>query len=153
VVILGVAAIVKLSRNESEPKFVAVTPALQHAAKSCLVLVRDLPPRAQVPTRADVAAVVLERSPRHGYAVIASLRDVTDGVFSLNEGAVYPVLHQLEAERLISSRWDDSSGRRRRSYSLTKAGRVQLRNDAHDWEQFRIGVETVLKEVPWLPMP
>jgi PadR family transcriptional regulator len=111
------------------------------------------PDRVRGHLRTLLLATVAAGEPQHGYAVIASLRDVTGGVFSLNEGAVYPVLHQLEAERLITSRWDDSNGRRRRSYSLTKAGRAQLRNDAQDWCQFRDGVETVLKEVAWLPTP
>lgn len=100
--------------------------------------------------RTLLLAAVAAEEPQHGYAVIASLRDVSDGVFSLNEGAVYPVLHQLEADGLISSRWDNANGRRRRSYSLTDAGREQLRNDANDWLEFRDGIDTILKEVPWL---
>ncbi len=100
--------------------------------------------------RTLLLAAVAAGEPQHGYAVIASLREVSNGVFSLNEGAVYPVLHQLEADGLISSRWDDANGRRRRSYSLTDQGRERLRNDADDWLEFRNGVETILKEVPWL---
>lgn len=100
--------------------------------------------------RTLLLAAIAADEPRHGYAIISALRELTDGVFSLNEGAVYPMLHQLEAAGLVSSEWDDSSGRRRRSYGLTRQGRQQLRDEANDWRVFRDGVETVLKEVPWL---
>lgn len=103
--------------------------------------------------RTLILAGIATREPQHGYAIIASLRDVTDGVFSLNEGAVYPLLHQLEADGLVSSDWDTSTGRRRRSYALTRAGRAQLRRDAEEWLQFRESVDIVLKEVPWLTIP
>jgi DNA-binding PadR family transcriptional regulator len=100
--------------------------------------------------RTLLLAAVAAKEPQHGYAVIASLRAASDGVFSLNEGAVYPVLHRLEGDGLISSQWDDSSGRRRRSYSLTERGRQQLRNDADDWRVFRDSIDTILEEVMWL---
>jgi PadR family transcriptional regulator PadR len=100
-----------------------------------------------------ILAGIAASQPKHGYAIISSLRHATDGVFSLNEGAVYPMLHQLEADGLVASEWETSTGRRRRSYALTDAGREQLRRDAEDWRQFRDGVEIVLKEVPWLTIP
>lgn len=95
-------------------------------------------------------AAVATSEPTHGYAAIASLEDASNGYFAFNEGAVYPALHQLEADDLIRSAWDASSGRRRRVYSLTTRGRTQLFEDAEDWRQFRAGVEAIMKEVSWL---
>jgi PadR family transcriptional regulator len=88
--------------------------------------------------------------PLHGYALITTLSELTDGLFSLNEGAVYPVLHQLESDGLVSSTWDTSAARRRRLYRLTESGRQALRDEAEDWRQFREAIDVVLKEVPWL---
>lgn len=95
-------------------------------------------------------AAIATAEPTHGYGVIAAIERATGGVLSFNEGAVYPSLHQLEADRLVSSSWDDAGGRRRRVYVLTKRGHEQLRADAADWLQFRDSVDAVLKGVPWL---
>jgi PadR family transcriptional regulator PadR len=100
--------------------------------------------------RTLLLAAIAVHGPTHGYAVMAALGEATNGYLAFNEGAVYPALHQLEADSLIDSAWDDSSRRRRRVYSLTDTGRQQLLADAEDWRQFRDGVEIVLKEVRWL---
>ena len=100
--------------------------------------------------RTLVLAVIATRQPIHGYGLIAELNATSDGHLSLNEGAVYPALHQLEADRLISSAVDDSAGRRRRCYSLTEAGKTALAEEAADWADFRDAVDATLKEIPWL---
>ncbi len=65
---------------------------------------------------------VLEKGPAHGYAVIESLRSHSGGTFDLPEGTVYPALHRLEKDGLLSSHWSQDSGRRRRVYQLTPKG-------------------------------
>jgi DNA-binding PadR family transcriptional regulator len=49
---------------------------------------------------------VLEGGPRHGYAVIESLRTGSDGTFDLPTGTVYPALHRLERAGLVTSDGD-----------------------------------------------
>jgi DNA-binding PadR family transcriptional regulator len=100
--------------------------------------------------RTLVLAIIAAREPIHGYGLIAQLKAASDGHLSLNEGAVYPTLHQLEADRLISSAVDDSSGRKRRCYSLTDAGKTALVDEATDWAEFRDAVDSTLKEIAWL---
>ena len=56
--------------------------------------------------------------PLHGYAVIEALRTRSEGAFDLAEGTVYPVLHRLEADGLLTSSWSTAAGRRRRVYRL-----------------------------------
>jgi PadR family transcriptional regulator len=90
-----------------------------------------------------ILAVVGER-PAHGYAVIEALKLRSGGVFDLPEGTVYPALHRLEAEGLLASGWDDSSGRRRRVYRLTRRGRAALSERRGEWARFAAAVEGVL---------
>jgi DNA-binding PadR family transcriptional regulator len=47
-------------------------------------------------------AVLLPR-PAHGYAIIEGLRRASGGTFDLPEGTVYPALHKLELDGLLSS--------------------------------------------------
>jgi PadR family transcriptional regulator PadR len=85
---------------------------------------------------------VLEHSDAlHGYALIVALREGSDGVFELAEGTVYPALHRLERDGLISSDWSTGSGRRRRTYSLTSDGRAALAARREEWARFAHGVE------------
>ncbi|HZQ82213.1 MAG TPA: helix-turn-helix transcriptional regulator [Gaiellaceae bacterium] len=86
----------------------------------------------------------LRDGPLHGYAIIEELKRRSDGVFDLAEGTVYPVLHRLEADGLLSSAWSNTSGRRRRVYRLTRRGRSSLARRHEDWRTFAHAVEAVL---------
>jgi PadR family transcriptional regulator PadR len=86
----------------------------------------------------------LQDGPLHGYAVIEELRGRSDGAFDLAEGTVYPVLHRLEAEGLLTSAWSSPMGRRRRVYRLTRRGRTALSRRREEWRRFAGAVEAVL---------
>ena len=90
----------------------------------------------------------LKSWPLHGYAVIQALRERSQEVFDLPEGTVYPVLHRLERAGLLSSKWDDETGRRRRVYQLTKAGRTAMRQQTEDWLSFARTVSAVVGVAP-----
>ena len=90
----------------------------------------------------------LKSGPLHGYAVIQALRERSQEVFDLPEGTVYPVLHRLERAGLLSSKWDDETGRRRRVYQLTKAGRTAMRQQTEDWLSFARTVSAVVGVAP-----
>ena len=91
---------------------------------------------------------VLRGGPRHGYAVIADLRDRTDGAFDLSEGTVYPALHRLQDDGLLASDWEDVAGRRRRVYRLTADGRLALSGQRQRWRNFAAAVDAVLQSRP-----
>jgi len=56
------------------------------------------------------------------YAVVEMLRRRSAGTFDLPEGTLYPALHSAGGLRLVTSRWTEESGRRRRVYQLTAKG-------------------------------
>jgi PadR family transcriptional regulator, regulatory protein PadR len=87
---------------------------------------------------------IVGAAPAHGYAVIEQLRRRSGGVFDLPEGTVYPALHRLETEGLLTSSWATASGRRRRVYKLTRRGRSALGERRGDWRLFAQAVEGVL---------
>jgi DNA-binding PadR family transcriptional regulator len=82
--------------------------------------------------------------PLHGYAVIEALRARSEGAFDLAEGTVYPVLHRLEADGLLTSNWSTVAGRRRRIYRLSRRGRAALGRRRAEWQSFARAVESVL---------
>ncbi len=94
---------------------------------------------------------VLSHGPLHGYAVIDELRTRSGEAFDLPEGTVYPALHRLEKAGLRASSWSDESGRRRRTYDLTKEGRAALISGRSSWQDFSSAVTQVLKGASWNP--
>jgi transcriptional regulator len=92
-----------------------------------------------------VLATVAE-DPAHGYVILQRLRQRSNGAFELAEGTLYPALHRLERDGLLSSAWSIEGGRRRRVYRLTRSGRAALRVRRHEWSQFARAVEAVLGE-------
>jgi PadR family transcriptional regulator, regulatory protein PadR len=68
----------------------------------------------------------IQQGPRHGYQIALDVEQQTDGMFVLQHGTLYPILHRLESEKLITGKWDVAAGRRRRLYRLTTAGRKRL---------------------------
>lgn len=58
---------------------------------------------------------VLSRERLHGYAIIDRLHQLSDGVFDLPEGTVYPALQRLEKAGMLAGEWAAVSGRKRRS--------------------------------------
>jgi PadR family transcriptional regulator PadR len=88
---------------------------------------------------------VLEAEPRHGYAIMEELRAGSGGRFDLPTGTVYPALHRLERAGLVEASWSEGSGRRRRLYQLTPAGRRALDTERSTWRDFSAAVTALLR--------
>jgi transcriptional regulator len=87
----------------------------------------------------------LSWGPRHGYAVVKWIQEVTGQVLMVEEGSLYPALHRLERRGWISSEWGVSENNRRaKFYTLTAAGRQQLRAQTVNWQRFSEAVSRVL---------
>jgi PadR family transcriptional regulator PadR len=87
---------------------------------------------------------ILTDGPAHGYAVVAELRRRSAGRFDLPEGTIYPALHRLETAGLLASRWSTESGRRRRTYSVSRRGQAELASRRREWENFTSAVAAVI---------
>jgi transcriptional regulator len=84
-----------------------------------------------------IVLAALAASPAHGYAIIQEIHRRSGGAFELPEGTIYPALHRLEKNGLLSSRWAVSeTGRKRRVYALTRHGRQALANHRAVWQRF-----------------
>ncbi len=87
---------------------------------------------------------VLSHGPAHGYAIIAALRERSDGAFDLAEGTIYPALHRLEESGHIASSLAVANGRRRRTYALTAPGRRAFAAQRKEWFGFVRSVTAVV---------
>lgn len=81
----------------------------------------------------------------HGYGVLRWLRRSTEGELRVEDAALYPALHRLEARGLVESAWGLSENNRRaKFYELTAAGRRELRAEAESWTRYVAVVARVL---------
>ena len=87
---------------------------------------------------------VLRRGPAHGYAIIAALREHSDGGFDLAEGTIYPALHRLERAGLVESSLESAQGRRRRTYALTSRGRTEFAAQRRAWRSYVANMQAVI---------
>ncbi len=87
---------------------------------------------------------ILSTDPGHGYAVITQLRERTDGLLDLTEGAVYPALHRLEDLGFLASEWQPVNGRRRRLYRLTSSGHSALAHQRTEWQSLTRAIGNVV---------
>ena len=95
----------------------------------------------------------LQAGPRHGYAIMETLRAGSGGQFDLPTGTVYPALRRLERAGLIQGTWTEAGGRQRRVYELTPAGRRMLAAERGNWREFTAAVTALLEPTPGLATP
>ncbi|HEX9893185.1 MAG TPA: PadR family transcriptional regulator [Gemmatimonadales bacterium] len=88
----------------------------------------------------------LSWGPMHGYTIMSRLRHATDSELRLEDAALYPALHRLEARDLIESEWGLSDNNRRaKFYRLTAAGRRALQTETAQWNRYVSLVAKVLR--------
>jgi len=84
--------------------------------------------------------------PLHGYGIARRIEQVSNGVFKVTLGSLYPALQRLEKDGLVEAEWKASeNGRRARYYRITASGRRRLSAEQKDWERVSAAVARILK--------
>jgi len=77
---------------------------------------------------------ILSEGESYGYALIQRVMELSDGRIQWSEGMLYPVLHWMEAQKLIESEWREAeTGRKRKYYRLRKEGQKALQSERQQW--------------------
>jgi len=89
---------------------------------------------------------LVDRERMYGYQMIQHLKDRSEGYFQLGEGALYPLLHEMESHSFLRAEWQDQDGRpKRRYYHLTAKGKKELARRLETWQDFTKAVDLVLE--------
>jgi PadR family transcriptional regulator len=81
-----------------------------------------------------VLTTLAAMGPLHGYGIARRIEQTSDGVLQINQGTIYASLVRLLQNGWISAAWGTSENNRKaRFYSLTKAGRKQLKQEEKNW--------------------
>ena len=98
--------------------------------------------------KSDQEALVLATlvvGPQHGYGIIKRLREGSNGLFEMNEGQLYPLLHKMQEKGWIVGQWETSeSGPARKTYSLLEAGQKELEARKSQWSSFTDAVNGLM---------
>ena len=91
---------------------------------------------------------MISQQPMYGYNIIKELEKRSNGYFRFKEGTLYPALHRLEKEGLLTGRWERlPTGQERRYYSLTQKGPQVLDMKMTEWQGFYSAVNLIIQPV------
>jgi DNA-binding PadR family transcriptional regulator len=78
---------------------------------------------------------ILAEADSYGYAIIKRVAELSGGHLRWTDGMLYPVLHRLERQGHVATRWGESdTGRKRKYYRITRSGRQQLATHQQQWQ-------------------
>jgi PadR family transcriptional regulator, regulatory protein PadR len=88
---------------------------------------------------------LLTRRPMYGYELVQAIRRSTGGTLEFGEGCIYPILHWLEADKLLRASRETVGGRSRVVYGVTPRGEKRLAGSAAGWRKIAAAVEQTLQ--------
>jgi PadR family transcriptional regulator PadR len=88
----------------------------------------------------------LSPEPLHGLGVSRRIEQLTAGTFDVKPGSLFPALHRLEEQGWLKAEWGESENKRRaKFYTLTAAGRRQLKEETQSWEKLSLAIGRALQ--------
>ena len=89
---------------------------------------------------------LISRQPTYGYQIVKELEKRSNGYFQFKEGTLYPALHRLERDNLITGKWQIlPNGQQRRYYYITENGQQVLAKRLATWQDFSSAVKAVIQ--------
>jgi PadR family transcriptional regulator, regulatory protein PadR len=86
-----------------------------------------------------------QMGPLHGYGIALRIEQIGQDALIVNQGTVYLCLVRLIQKKWITAQWGTSDNNRKaKYYSITKAGRTQLKNETENWERVSGVIDRVL---------
>ena len=109
---------------------------------------KDSPPNELLKGTLDMLILkTLSVQPMHGYAIAQHIERLSNGVFAVEQGSLYPALERLQTRGLLTSRWGASpTGRRARYYTITAAGRRRLGEKQSSFDRVLAAIGRVMRE-------
>lgn len=87
---------------------------------------------------------VVAGEPQYGYLIQKRINLASNGQVKLPAGTLYPLLHRLEKDKLIRSKWDTSTGRKRKWYEVTAKGKKRLKTQTSQWNEYAACVSALI---------
>ena len=84
--------------------------------------------------------------PLHGYGIARRIEQLGEQALKINQGTIYLCLVRLVQKKWVTTQWGTSENNRRaKFYSISKAGRKQLKIETENWERISCVIGRVLQ--------
>lgn len=83
-----------------------------------------------------ILKLLAENGSMYGYEITQKVKSLSEGQLILTEGALYPMLHKLEAEGLLQTEKVHIGKRVRKYYALTPSGNKATTTKVQEFESF-----------------
>jgi PadR family transcriptional regulator, regulatory protein PadR len=97
-----------------------------------------------------VLKLLKEKGPMHGYAITQKVEELTEGKIKLTYGALYPILHKLESEKVLVTESEIYNNRIRIYYSLTPEGESVVTEKVKELTEFIESLQRIIEPKPGL---
>lgn len=87
---------------------------------------------------------LLSEKDMYGYEMIETLRQRSQNIFELKAGTLYPLLHNMEEKGFLNVYENEVSGKIRKYYQITKAGRKILKQKQDEWTAYSEAIIQVM---------
>ena len=92
-----------------------------------------------------VVLEILSRGQMYGYELRKAVEQRSNNILVLGKGTLYPLLYNLEAQKLVKGKWEmKDSSRPKRYYSITGKGKEQLAQQKEQLQELRTGLDFIL---------
>ena len=95
-----------------------------------------------------VLHLISENNEMYGYEITKKVQELTNGVITVTEGALYPILHKLENENKLTAQFKNASGRMRKYYKLTPEGGKTVTTGSTELADFFAGMQQIFHLKP-----
>jgi len=92
-----------------------------------------------------VLKLLKEEGPMHGYAITNKVEELTKGKITLTYGALYPILHKLENEKILVTTSEVFNNRVRIYYALTPSGQAVVVEKIKELKEFIESLQLIIE--------
>ena len=98
--------------------------------------------------RTIILQLLREKEKMYGYELSKLVKERTKEKIVLTEGALYPLLHKLEKDNLVTTCLETVGNRTRKYYSLTKTGETSAKEKRNELLDFMTTLKALLDPQP-----
>jgi len=91
-----------------------------------------------------ILKLLQENEKMYGYEITQKVKEITNGEILLTEGSMYPSLHKMEADGILSTSTELVENRMRKYYTLTKEGQREVETKLEEAKSFIGNLELLL---------
>jgi len=97
-----------------------------------------------------ILKLLKEQGPMHGYAITRKVEEASGGKIKLTYGALYPILHKLESEKILVTAREVSNNRMRIYYALTPKGQSVVTEKIRELKEYIESLQSIIELKPGL---